>query len=80
MVIAETQASVKTMPVSMAVMELDLSDAPVVLFRNAGHGGLSVVYRRTDGNVGWIDPERMPLAGQSDVARALNGAAAPTRN
>ena len=48
------------MPVSMAVMELDLSDAPMVLFRNAGHGGLSVVYRRKDGNIGWVDPERMP--------------------
>jgi hypothetical protein len=42
----------------MAVMELDLSDSPLVLFRNAGHGGLSVVYRRPDGNIGWIDPER----------------------
>ncbi len=60
-IIAETEATVKTMPVSMAVMELDLSDAPVVLFRNAGHGGLSVVFRRRDGNIGWIDPERMPL-------------------
>ncbi len=61
MIIAETEATVKTMPVSMAVMELDLSDTPVILFRNAGHGGLSVVYRRSDGNIGWIDPERMPL-------------------
>jgi hypothetical protein len=60
MIIAETAAAVKTMPVSMAVMELDLADAPVILFRNAGHGGLSVVYRRKDGNIGWIDPERMP--------------------
>jgi len=67
MIIAETEAVLKTMPVSMAVMELDLSDAPVVLFRNAGHGGLSVVYRRKDGNIGWIDPERMPLA-QETVA------------
>ena len=48
----------KTLTVSMAVMELDLAEAPVVLFRNAGHGGLSVVYRRSDGNIGWIDPER----------------------
>jgi len=62
MIIAETEATLKTMPVSMAVMELDLSDAPMVMFRNAGHGGLSVVYRRKDGNIGWIDPERMVLA------------------
>ena len=57
-IIAETQASVKTMTVSMAVMDLDLIDAPLVLFRNVAHGGLSVVYRRADGNIGWIDPER----------------------
>jgi ribosomal subunit interface protein len=58
MIIAETQATVKTLTVSMAVMELDLTGAPVQLFRNAAHGGLSVVYRRADGNIGWIDPER----------------------
>ena len=56
MVIAETEAQVRTMTVSMAVMDLDLSNYPVVLFRNAAHGGLSVVYRRPDGNIGWIDP------------------------
>ncbi len=58
MVIAETQAAVKTMTVSMAVMELDLTAYPAIVFRNAAHGGLSVVYRRPDGNIGWIDPER----------------------
>jgi ribosomal subunit interface protein len=57
-IIAETSAAVKTMTVSMAVMDLDLIDAPMVMFRNAAHGGLSVVYRRPDGNIGWIDPER----------------------
>ena len=62
MVIAEAQAAVKTQTVSMAVMELDMSGSPVVLFRNAAHGGLSVVYRRTDGNIGWIDPERTPVS------------------
>ena len=58
MVIAETQAALKTMTVSMAVMELDLTGYPAIVFRNAAHGGLSVVYRRPDGNIGWIDPER----------------------
>jgi ribosomal subunit interface protein len=58
MIIAETRAAVKTQTVSMAVMELDLAEAPVILFRNVAHGGLSVVYRRDDGNIGWIDPER----------------------
>lgn len=59
MVIAESERPVRTMTVSMAVMDLDLSNYPVILFRNAAHGGLAVVYRRPDGNIGWIDPERM---------------------
>jgi ribosomal subunit interface protein len=58
MVIAETEAALKTMTVSMAVMELDLTESQTIVFRNAAHGGLSVVYRRPDGNIGWIDPER----------------------
>ncbi|WP_298817845.1 ribosome-associated translation inhibitor RaiA [uncultured Roseibium sp.] len=56
LVIAETSAKVKTMTVGMAVMELDLTEAPVVLFKNAANGGVNVVYRRSDGNIGWIDP------------------------
>jgi len=58
MVIAETERPVRTMTVSMAVMELDLTESQTIVFRNAAHGGLSVVYRRPDGNIGWIDPER----------------------
>jgi ribosomal subunit interface protein len=64
MIIAESQASLKTMTVSMAVMELDLTESQAIVFRNAAHDGLSVVYRRPDGNIGWIDPER---------TRSLNG-------
>jgi ribosomal subunit interface protein len=58
MVIAETEAPLKTMTVSMAVMDLDLTESQAIVFRNAAHGGLSVVYRRADGNIGWVDPER----------------------
>ncbi|MDP3803731.1 ribosome hibernation-promoting factor, HPF/YfiA family [Brevundimonas sp.] len=58
MVIAETEHEIRTLTVGRAVLELDMTGYPVVLFRNAAHGGLSVVYRRPDGNVGWIDPER----------------------
>lgn len=58
MVIAETEAPLKTMTVSMAVMEMDLTESQAIVFRNAAHGGLSVVYRRRDGNIGWVDPER----------------------
>lgn len=56
-VIAETSTAIRTMTVSMAVMDLDLSGAPIIVFRHAGHGGLNVVYRRDDGNIGWVDPE-----------------------
>ena len=55
-IVAETKAEVRTLSVSAAVMELDMTDAPVVVFRNSSHGGLNVVYRRPDGHFGWIDP------------------------
>lgn len=55
-VIAEETTSLETMTVSAAVVAMDLSDAPVVVFRHAGHGGVNVVYRRSDGHIGWIDP------------------------
>lgn len=58
LVIAETKAPLRTMTVSLAVMQLDLSDNPALLFRNAANGSLNLVYRRPDGNVGWIDPAR----------------------
>ncbi|MGH7025384.1 MAG: ribosome hibernation-promoting factor, HPF/YfiA family [Caulobacteraceae bacterium] len=58
MIIAETETALRTMTVSMAVLELDLIETQTIVFRNAAHGGLSVVYRRSDGNIGWIDPER----------------------
>ena len=55
-VIAEATKNLRDMSVEEAVMELELSGHPVVMFRHAGHGGLNVVYRRADGNIGWIDP------------------------
>ena len=55
-VIAETTRNLRQMSVEEAVMELDLTQADIVMFRHAGHGGLNVVYRRADGNIGWIDP------------------------
>ena len=55
-VVAETSTNLKTMTVGMAVMQLDLIESPVVVFRNAGNGGINVVYRRADGHVGWVDP------------------------
>lgn len=55
-VIAEATSNLRTMSVGEAVMELDLSQSDVIVFRHAGHGGMNVVYRRADGNIGWIDP------------------------
>ncbi len=55
-VIAETPARVRSMTVSDAVMQMDLADQLFLVFRNAAHGGINVVYRRPDGNIGWIDP------------------------
>jgi ribosomal subunit interface protein len=63
MVIAETERPLHTMTVSMAVLELDLTESQTIVFRNAAHGGISVVYRRPDGNIGWIDPERTTNGG-----------------
>lgn len=56
-VIAESTSNLRTMSVGEAVMLLDLQQSGVVMFRHAGHGGLNVVYRRADGNIGWIDPD-----------------------
>ncbi|MEO0608513.1 MAG: ribosome-associated translation inhibitor RaiA [Pseudomonadota bacterium] len=56
LIVAESASDVKTMSVSEAVMQLELSDTPAVLFRNVKHSGLNMVYRRADGNIGWVDP------------------------
>lgn len=55
-IIAETELAIHEIPVSDAVMQMDLSDRPFVVFRNPRHGQINVVYRRQDGNIGWIDP------------------------
>ncbi len=55
-IVAEITKTVSTQTVAMAVMQLDLTDEPVHLFKNASNGAVNVVYRRNDGNIGWIDP------------------------
>ena len=56
MIIAEMQTKIATLSVGEAVMQMELAGAPVLVFRNEGKDGLNVVYRREDGNIGWIDP------------------------
>lgn len=58
-VVAEMSAVVPTVTVSEAVMQMDLSDYPVLMFKNAANGHFNVVYRRADGNIGWIDPSKI---------------------
>ena len=55
-IIAEMETHIATLTVSEAVMRMDLADAPVVMFRNRANDGINIVYKRADGNVGWIDP------------------------
>lgn len=59
LIVAETPHSIGEMTVSEAVMKFDLLESPFMIFRNAAHGGLNVVYRRGDGHIGWIDAEPM---------------------
>jgi hypothetical protein len=54
-IVAESTVSLKTMSVARAIVELDVKDSPVFVFRNAGNDQVNIVYRRADGNIGWID-------------------------
>lgn len=58
-IVAETSMALSTLPVSSAVLQLDLQDNPVYVFRNAASDEVNLVYRRADGNIGWIDPSRL---------------------
>jgi ribosomal subunit interface protein len=57
LVIAEMKTNIPQLSVSEAVMRLDLAALPALLFRNSAHGSLNMIYRRPDGNIGWIDPD-----------------------
>jgi ribosomal subunit interface protein len=55
-IIAEATTALKRLSVSEAVMELDFTGAPVIVFQHGGSGRVNIIYRRPDGNVGWVDP------------------------
>ena len=61
-VVAEMSTQIQSLTVSEAVMHMDLADLPALMFKNSAHGGLNMVYRRPDGNIGWIDPHGNPSA------------------
>ena len=56
LIVAENLENIMTMSVAEAVMQLELGEAPAILFRNAGHDGLNMVYMRADGHISWVDP------------------------
>ncbi len=58
-VIAEMKTDLRSLSVGEAVMQMELEDAQFLMFRNEGHGRLNIVFRREDGNIGWIDPENL---------------------
>jgi ribosomal subunit interface protein len=62
-IIAEATTALKSMSVSQAVTELDLTGAPVVVFQHGSSGRVNIIYRRPDGNVGWVDP---PVVNSAD--------------
>ncbi len=55
-IVAEMATNVQSLSVGEAVMQMELNDTHVLVFKNQSHGGVNVVYRRDDGNVGWVDP------------------------
>lgn len=57
MIIAEMETKIPSLSVGEAVMQMELAGAPLLVFRNEGNTGVNVVYRRDDGNIGWIDPQ-----------------------
>ena len=56
MIVAEMEASIDTLTVGEAVMRMDLSDSQALMFRDRKSGRMNMVYRRADGNIGWVDP------------------------
>ncbi|WP_213775510.1 ribosome-associated translation inhibitor RaiA [Bradyrhizobium sp. dw_78] len=62
-IIAEATTSLKWLSVSEAVMELDLTGAPCMVFQHGSSGRVNIIYRRADGNVGWIDPPAVNAGG-----------------
>ena len=62
LIIAENAMHIEMLTVSEAVMRMDLADIPAYMFYNAKNGRVNMVYRRPDGNISWVDPERMEQA------------------
>lgn len=59
MIIAETEMKIPSLSAGEAVMQMELANAPALVFRNEKHNGINVVYRREDGNISWVDPKNL---------------------
>ncbi len=59
MIIAETEMKIPLLSAGEAVMQMELANAPALVFRNEKHKGINVVYRRDDGNISWVDPKNL---------------------
>jgi ribosomal subunit interface protein len=56
-IVAETRVDIPDSSVSDAVMQMDLRNTTALMFRNTGTGQYNMVYRREDGNIGWVEPQ-----------------------
>jgi len=63
LIIAETRVDIPDASVSDAVMMLDLRNTAALLFKNSGTGSYNMVYRRGDGTIGWVEPQRVGTTG-----------------
>ena len=59
MIVAEMEMKIQSLSVGEAVMQMELADKQMLVFRNEKHSGINVVFRRDDGNIGWVDPRTM---------------------
>jgi ribosomal subunit interface protein len=79
LVVAETERTVHELSVSEAVMRLDLTEDAFLVFRNGSNGEINVVYRRADGNIGWIDPTTPSVKKRRPTPNAAGTVAAGSR-
>lgn len=78
LIVAEITTRIEAMSVPEAVMRLELSGQPVFTFRNAKHDEVNIVYRRSDGNIGWIDPVGNATAARPEEKPTRKSAAVRT--
>jgi ribosomal subunit interface protein len=55
-IVAETRVDIPDASVSDAVMLMDLRNTTALMFRNSATGDFNMIYRREDGNIGWVEP------------------------